>query len=185
MKNENEQLGKFTAPDEICIVRTLRGPIERVWDYLVDPEKRARWFCGGPMEAREGGKLRLDFCQKNIAPQETPPDDHKQYHDPGVSVEGKVLRWEPPRLLRYTFGGDNSDVTFELTPQGKAVLLVLTHRSRGQDSPFLHGFAGGWHTHLAQLIALLEGAPRPPFWPLHARLKEEYRNLRATTNAKP
>jgi hypothetical protein len=54
------------------------------------------------------------------------------------------------------------------------VLLVLTHRSRGTDLPYLKGFASGWHTHLMQLIALLEGAPRPPFWPTHARLKADY-----------
>jgi len=175
----NEQLGKFTKPGEVRLVRTLPGPIERVWEYLTDPEKRARWFAGGPMEPRVGGKMRLDFKHKNIAPDETPPDDHKQYHDPGSSMEGKVLRWEPPRVLSYTFD-ENSDVTFELTPQGKTVLLVLTHRARGEDLPFLHGFAGGWHTHLAHLVALLEGAPRPPFWPLHAKLKAEYENLRAS-----
>jgi hypothetical protein len=56
---------------------------------------------------------------------------------------------------------------------------VLTHRSRGSDLPFLQSYASGWHTHLAQLVALLEGAPRPPFWPMHAKLKVEYQKLRA------
>lgn len=88
-------------------------------------------------------------------------------------MESVVLRWEPPRVLSFTFG-ENSDVTFELTPNGSVVQLVLIHRSRGDDRPLLPGFAGGWHTHLAQLVAMLEGAPRPPFWPLHARLKTEY-----------
>jgi uncharacterized protein YndB with AHSA1/START domain len=178
----NDQPGTFTGQGEARLMRTLPGPIERVWDYLTDPEKRARWFAGGPMEPRAGGKLRLDFQHKNIAPDEIPPDDHKQYHDPGTSMEAKVLRWEPPRVLSYTFG-ENSDVTFELTPQGKNVVLVLTHRSRGDDRPFLHGFASGWHTHLTQLVALLEGAPRPPFWPTHARLKAEYEKLKAQANA--
>ncbi len=39
-------------------------------------------------------------------------------------------------------------------------------------------YSSGWHTHLAQLIAQLEGAPRPPFWPMHAKLKAEYEKLR-------
>jgi hypothetical protein len=81
-------------------------------------------------------------------------------------------------VLSYTFD-DESDVTFELTEQGKDVMLVLTHRSRGTDLPFLTGYARGWHTHLAQLIALLEDAPRPPFWPMHERLKYEYDKLLA------
>lgn len=177
MKNENDQLGKFTQPGEVRIVRTLPGPIERVWDYLVDPEKRARWFAGGPMEPRKGGKVELFFHHKNIAPDEIPPEDHKQVQDPGFKMAATVLRWEPPHVLSYTFDED-SDVTFELTPQGKSVQLVLTHRSRGTDLPFLQGYASGWHTHVAHLIALLEGAPRPPFWAMHLRLKPEYQKLR-------
>ena len=58
MKN-NDQPGKFTSPAEIRIVRTLPGPIERIWEYLTDSEKRARWFASGPMEQRVGGKVRL------------------------------------------------------------------------------------------------------------------------------
>lgn len=172
----NEQLGQFTGPAEVRLVRLLPGPIERVWTYLTDPEKRALWFAGGAMEPRQGGKAELFFHHKNIAPNETPPEDHKQVQDPGFKMAVTVLRWEPPRVLSYTFD-DESDVTFELTPQGDRVMLVLTHRSRGTDVPFITGYAGGWHTHLAQLIAVLEGAPRPPFWPLHAQLKAEYAKL--------
>ncbi|HVS51045.1 MAG TPA: SRPBCC family protein [Opitutaceae bacterium] len=174
----NEQHGTFTGQGEVRIVRLLPGPIERVWDYLTDPEKRARWFAGGPMEPKQGGKVELFFHHKNIAPDETPPEDHKQVQDPGFKMAATVLRWEPPRVLSYTFD-DESDVTFELTPQGKNVQLVLTHRSRGTDLPYITGYASGWHTHLAHLIALLEDAPRPPFWPLHARLKAEYQKLLA------
>jgi hypothetical protein len=39
-------------------------------------------------------------------------------------------------------------------------------------------FGSGWHTHLAQLIAQLEGAPRPPFWSLHLSLRPAYEKLR-------
>jgi len=176
--NTNDQLGTFNGPAEVRLVRTLPGPIERVWAYLTDPEKRARWFAGGPMEPKTGGKVELFFHHKDIAPDETPPEDHKQAHDPGFKMSATVLRWEPPRVLSYTFD-DDSDVTFELTEQGRHVQLVLTHRSRGTDLPYLSGYAGGWHTCLAQLVALLEGAPRPPFWPMQARLKAEYAKLHA------
>ncbi|HSY53588.1 MAG TPA: SRPBCC domain-containing protein, partial [Opitutaceae bacterium] len=118
----NEQYGKFTGPAEVRLVRTLPGPIERIWDYLTDPVKRARWFAGGPMELRAGGKMRLDFRHKNIAPDETPTEDHKEHHDPGRSMAGIVTRCEPPRLLAFTFGSEGeSEATFELTPQGKNV----------------------------------------------------------------
>lgn len=173
----NDQPGEFRGPGEVRLVRTLPGPIERVWEFLTDAEKRARWFAGGPMEPRVGGKMELVFRHANLAPDETPPEQFKQYHDPGATMTGTVLRWEPPHVLSYTFD-ENSDVTFELTPQGRNVLLVLTHRARGDDLPYLTGYASGWHTHLTHLIALLEDAPRPPFWPTHQRLKAEYEKLR-------
>jgi uncharacterized protein YndB with AHSA1/START domain len=175
----NDQHGKFTSPSEVRLVRTLPGPIERIWDYLTDPEKRARWFAGGPMEPRKGGKVTLNFRHKDIAPDETPPEEHKKHHDPGHSMDGVITRWEPPRVLAFTFGGDGeSEATFELTPQGDDVQLVITHRAWRGDLPFMAEFGAGWHVHLNQLVALLEGSPRPPFWPVHTRLRAEYEKLR-------
>jgi len=180
MKN-NDQPAQFPAPGEIRIMRTLPGPIERIWTYLTDPEKRRRWFAGGPMELRTGGKMELFFQHKNISPTETPPAEHACKHESGKSMAGTILRCEPPRVLSYTFG-DNSDVTFELIPQDEKVLLILTHRSRGDDVPSLLGFASGWHTHLAILLAQLEGAPQPLFWATHARLKADYEKLHAANS---
>lgn len=181
MKN-NDDRAQFPAPGEIRIMRTLPGPIERIWTYLTDPEKRSRWFAGGQMELRAGGRMELVFQHKNLSPTETPPAEHACHHDGGERMPGTVLRCEPPHVLSYTFGG-NSDVTFELIPQDDKVLLILTHRSRGDDLPSLTGFASGWHTHLAILLAQLEGAPPPLFWATHARLKAEYEKLSAA--AKP
>jgi uncharacterized protein YndB with AHSA1/START domain len=180
----NEMKGQFTGPGEIRIVRHLPGPIERVWEYLTDPVKRGLWFAKGPMELRPGGKLTLHFHHIELAPDETPPEDHKKHHDPGHSMDGTVTRCEPPRVLAITFGTDaDSEATFELTPQGKDVLLVLTHRAREGDWPYMADFGAGWDTHFTHLIALLEGAPRPPFWPLHARNRAEYEKLRIAAQA--
>jgi uncharacterized protein YndB with AHSA1/START domain len=176
----NEQPGHFTSRAEVRIVRTLPGPIERIWEYLTDPEKRARWFAGGPMEPRPGGKFALKFRHKDLVPDETPPEEYKQYHETGHEMEGIITRWEPPHVLAYTFGSTReSEVTFELTAQGKNVLLVLTHRAQPGDVPYMTQFSSGWHTHLAHLMAVLENAPRPPFWSLHATLKAEYEKLHA------
>ncbi len=172
MKN-NDDRAQFPAPGEIRIMRTLPGPIERLWTYLTDPEKRSRWFAGGPMELRVGGKMELFFQHKNIAPNETPPAEMAKVQDPGFKMPGTILRCEPPRVLSYTFDED-SDVTFELIPQNDKVLLILTHRSRGEDLPFLSGYASGWHTHFLILDALLGNTTPPPFWATHGRLKAEY-----------
>ena len=170
----NDQPAQFPVPGEVRLVRLLPGPIERVWDFLTDPDKRARWLSGGVLEQRAGGRIEFNMHHQKLAPNETPPDEWKHVHDPGVTFDGVVLKCEPPRLLVHTFGGPDSEVTFELTPQGDQVQLVLTHRSKGEDLPDLHNFASGWHIHTDFLIALLEGAPPPPFWSAHARLKAEY-----------
>ena len=168
------------APGEARLVRLLPGPIERVWDYLVDGEKRKKWLAGGPIEQRVGGSVELHFRHADIAPNEQPPDEYKKYHDPGATMRGQVTRCEPPRLLSYTWGGievaDNSEVTFELTPQDDMVQLVLTHR-RLPDRDETIGVSAGWHTHAAILIALLSGTTPVPFWATHTRLKAEYAKL--------
>ncbi|HYC72037.1 MAG TPA: SRPBCC family protein [Opitutaceae bacterium] len=175
MKIDNQAHGQFSAPGEVRLIRLLPGPIERVWQFLTDPAKRRRWFTDGPMELKPGGGMRLHFRHKNIAPDEVPPPDYAQYHDPGAHMDGTVLECEPPRLLRYTWGeGGRSDVTFELTPEGRQVRLVLTHRCRGDAVEDVGHYAVGWHTHLTILLALLADQPAPPFWGTHARLTKEY-----------
>jgi len=178
--NFNDASGQFTAPGEVRIMRILPGPIERVWKYLTDPEKRARWFAGGLLEPIPGSRAEFAMRQSQLAPDETPPDKYKHMHYSGVTIAGRVLRCEPPHVLVFTFGGDDSEVTFELQAQGRQVLLVLTHRARGEDIPDLGNFATGWHTHLSLLVAELEGAPRPSFWPQHAELLARYQRLQAT-----
>lgn len=179
--NADQPYGTFNGPAEVRLVRNLPGPIERVWDFLTVPEKRARWFAGGSTEPREGGKLVLHFHHKNLAPDETPPETYKDAHENGFEMPCTILRWEPPRVLSYTFD-DDSDVTFELTPNGDKVVLVLTHRSRGEDIPHLSGYASGWHTHFAILTAILDGTPPPPFWATHRELKAHYERVRAELN---
>ena len=171
----NDQPGKFITRSEVRIVRTLPGPIERVWEYLTDPKKRARWLCGGELEQKAGGKAEFHMVHKNIAPNERAPAKYAQVQDPGVRFEGRVLECDPPRRLVYTFGSDDSEVTFELTPEGQQVVLVLTHRTRGEEERAeLTNYASGWHSHLSLLVAELEGAPRPPFWATHAELLASY-----------
>lgn len=176
---DNQALAQFPAPGEVRLVRLLPGPIERVWDFIIDPEKRARWFCGGAWDSHAGGKVVFAMHHKNLAPDETPPAEYAKVQDPGVTFEGRVLRCEPPHLFEFTFGGDDSVVTFDLQPEADKVRLIVTHRASGDDLKETGSFASGWHIHFAHLIALLNGAPRPPFWALHAWLAPEYARLHA------
>jgi uncharacterized protein YndB with AHSA1/START domain len=87
-----------------------------------------------------------------------------------------VLRCEPPRLLVFTWGDDQSEfseVTFELAPKNGKVLLTLTHR-RLKDRAEIVDVAGGWHTHLAMLEDQLAGREPRGFWALLEKVGPEY-----------
>ena len=112
-------LGEFGVVPEartLRMRRVLPGPIERVWAYLTESEKRGRWLASGPMELHVGGRVQLTFRNSDLsAHAEPPPDKYKEYEETGF--EGRVTRCDPPRLLSYTWGS-GSEVTFELSPQG-------------------------------------------------------------------
>ena len=160
-----------TQQATVRLERLLPGPIERVWAYLTDAEKRKTWFAGGVFDLRVGGKADLYFDHSLISSEET-PDERKGKKN---SFTEKITRFDPPRLLSYTFahGGPESEVTFELETRGKDVLLVITH-VRIADRNTMIGLASGWDAHLCILADRLNGVEPRPFWTTHAKLKQEY-----------
>ena len=170
------ELGVVTEAGSVRFERLLPGPIERVWAFLTEPEKRARWLAGGPLEQRPGGKVELRFRHADLSPViEETPARYKSMED-GVTMIGEVLRCEPPHLLVMSWDGPpskGSEVTFELEPRGDKVLLALTHRRLASPAGVLN-VSGGWHTHLAILLDNLEGRTPRPFWSTHAKVEAEY-----------
>lgn len=164
--------GVVTEPTSIRFERLLPGPIERVWSYLTDSEKRGQWFSSGPIEPKVGGNVEHVFNNSKLTKHDDPPPAKYAEHGGEVRMEGRVLAYEPPHLLAYTFGS-GSEVRFELTPQGDKVLLVLTHTHLASYD-MLIGVAGGWHTHLGILADRLSGHEPPAFWKTHARMEAEY-----------
>jgi uncharacterized protein YndB with AHSA1/START domain len=169
------EYGTVVEAGTVRLERLLPGPIERVWAYLTESDKRGQWFAAGPMEPSAGGRIELEFHNSKLSPRFEPtPERYQQYE--GATFAGRVTQFDPPRLLAYTWGeawGDDSEVTFELTPRGKDVHLVLTHR-RLADRAAMVSVASGWHTHIEFLIDLLHGRELPGFWSTHARLEAEY-----------
>ena len=167
--------GVVTEPGTVRIQRVLPGPIERVWAYLTESEKRGTWLSSGDMEPRIGGQVHLHFRNSELSAHgESPPERYRD-HACGEQNDGRVTAWEPPRRLGYTWSG-GSEVVFELTPQEADVLLVLTHRRLGDRETML-SVSAGWHAHLGILSDKLAGREPGPFWSTHARLEREYEQL--------
>ena len=170
------QYGELIAQDAVRFERLLPGPVERVWEYLVDPGKRARWLCGGRTEQAVGGRIEMHFNNAKLSGDDDiePPEKHRQYAGP-MEFHGTVTACEPPRLLRHTweFEGQSSEVTYELSEHGQQVKLVLTHR-RLRDRSEVIDVCGGWHTHLDILKDILEKNPPRPFWKHHTANEAAY-----------
>jgi uncharacterized protein YndB with AHSA1/START domain len=168
--------GVVTGPGSVRIERVLPGPIERVWAYLTESEKRGKWFASGPMELKPEGNVELHFKHSSLSPITEPtPEKFKQYESGDVSY-GRVMRSEPPHLLTFRWkeaADDESEVTFELSEQGEHVLLVLTH-TRLRDRRAMVSVSGGWHAHLDVLVDHLNGHTPKPFWSTYERLDSEY-----------
>lgn len=169
----NDDMAKVITPNTVRLERVLPGPIERVWAYLVEPEKRAQWFAGGPIDLKKGGTVELFFKHSNLT-DEPAPERYKTAAT-GFKSPAVVTRCEPPRALAFSWeeGKDASEVLFELSDHGDDVLLVLTH-SRIPNHAKMVSFGTGWHLHLLMLDDVLHGRPRRPFWATHARLEKQY-----------
>lgn len=156
--------------------RLLPGPIERVWAYLTESDKRAQWLCGGDAEARVGGHVDMNFHNASLSSDDDIPRPEKYRDMPEkISFAGKVTRCEPPVVLAHTweFEDEASEVCYELEAQGDKVLLTLTHRKLDSSETVL-SVISGWHSHLNLLEDVLAGRKRRPIYRMQSELEDEY-----------
>ena len=159
-------------PSTIRFERLLPGPVERVWAYLVDSRKRATWLAAGEFDLRVGGKIELHFDNDCLTDEAPPPGAMGAGKH---AATGKITRLEPLRLLAHTWSweGGESEVTYELAPRGKDVLLTIHHRLP-DDRKLKLAVGGGWATHVGILADQLEGRKSRPFFTTHAREMKDF-----------
>jgi len=174
----NAAHGTVTAPGTLRLERVLPGPIERVWAYLTESDKRAEWLARGDMDLRVGGAVELTWFNSELSGGlEATPERYQKYE--GHSMRSRITACEPPRLLAFTWGespdreSGQCEVKFELSERGDDVLLVLTHRGL-RDRDQMLSVAAGWHSHVGILVDRLAGRTPSNFWAKHAGLEAEY-----------
>ena len=175
-----DSYGKLVDPHTVVFERLLPGPIERVFQYLWDEDKRKLWFTTGAMPTTPGEKFNMHWMHKNYSPNKsTPPDAMKEMDEKGHDSINTLLAYEPPTRLAFTFGEQKfgadkaTEVEFRLKPEGDMVRLTLTH-SKIPEHSYALGVSGGWHSHLDVLEMKLKGETPPGFWDIWRRYDGVY-----------
>jgi uncharacterized protein YndB with AHSA1/START domain len=144
-----ERLGTIMAHQApLNFVFYIAAAPQKVWEGFVSPESNRIIFSGAELQAdfKPGGSIAW------VGPG---PDGQ-----PMSYVHGKILRFEPPKLLQYTFAMGPSDkasrATVELAPETEAVKVTVTHDEWAEDDPGRTFCSDGWPRILSRLKTLIE-----------------------------
>ncbi len=139
-------------PAPLSYVTYIAATPEKVWDGFVSPESNRILFMGAELEAewKPGGSMAWVG----------PGPDGK----PVKYVHGKVLHFDPPKLLQYTFEMGQSDkasrVSVELVPETEATKVTVMHDQWADDDSAYAATADGWPRILSRLKTLIETGKR-------------------------
>jgi uncharacterized protein YndB with AHSA1/START domain len=131
---------------EVRFERRIEHPIEKVWDAIATPDGIKGWLGAAELDLTNGGGVRLQF-DKTV----------------GNVVTGTVTEVDPPHVLEYTFGQDDSILRWELQETDddvQATRLTLTHTLPSPEHRAKT--AAGWHTLLDMIPDAIEG--KDPQW---------------------
>ena len=145
--------------------RSYRHSPEQVWDAIATPEGLRGWLMctHAVIEGRVGG--RFDLVSGPTG-----------YHS-----TGRILAWEPPRLLEYEWNvepvpemprGEHAIFRYELTLHEDSTHLLVTYRRiTKRTAP---GFLPGLHAFLDRLEAQLDGGALPDWVRRFGELRAAY-----------
>jgi len=124
----------------LVLVRELRHSPTKVWEALTDPAQLREW---APFDAdRSLGTVGAAVKLTTVGA----PTPHV--------TETTVARADPPKVLVYSWGGN--DIRWELEASGGGTRLTLWTTI---DRRFISMGAAGWHVCFDVLDRLLSGAP--------------------------
>ncbi|WP_457585571.1 SRPBCC family protein [Ensifer canadensis] len=167
---------RIVAPDTARIERLLPGPIERIWAYLTEEDRRRQWMASGIIGAAAEAPVEHIFRHEELGTDCGEPPAKYAALAGESRIHGRIIACEPPHLLAYSWGEGTptpSQVRFDLETRGANVLLVVTH-SRIAKQEMMASVAAGWHTHLDILADVISGRTSRGFWNKHTRLELEY-----------
>ncbi|MFO0727658.1 MAG: SRPBCC domain-containing protein [Myxococcota bacterium] len=152
MSAEHGRLEPDGAYATLRFERRLPHQIQHVWEAISTPEGLREWLiCSQALiEGRRGGRIEM-------------VSGGAQYHS-----TGKILEWDPPRLLEYEWNvdpvpempeGQRAIWRFELSEAEGLTILRLIYRRI--TLPVAQGFLPGLHAFLDRLQAQLEGRALP------------------------
>jgi uncharacterized protein YndB with AHSA1/START domain len=137
----------MSKPSFVYVVY-IASTAEKVFAALTDPDLSARYWTGSRVYSdwKIGAPFELRLTR----------------HDKNVT--GRVLEFDPPRRLAYTFhprhdgmeSERSSRVTFELEQQKGQVRLTLVHDDFEPASRVLESISRGWPLVLSGLKSLME-----------------------------
>jgi len=164
-----DNYGTLIEPTTLKIQRLLPGPIERIWAYLVESDKRRKWLAAGKMELKVGAPFELVWRNDELT---DPPGKRPAGFDAEHRMPGHITALDPPRKIAFTFQ-NNTEVSIELEVRGDNVLLTLIHY-RLPNRDFMVRVSAGWHMHLDVFVARANGKEPDSFWDGWQRLTGEY-----------
>jgi uncharacterized protein YndB with AHSA1/START domain len=145
--------------------RRYRHTPQQVWDAIATAEGLREWLIctHAVIDGRVGGRFNLVSGP------------------PKYRSTGKILVWEPPRLLEYEWNidpvpemprGERAIFRYELTSEGDWTHMLVTYRRLTKSTA--RGFLPGLHVFLDRLEAQLDGRVQPEWMQRFGEMRAEY-----------
>jgi uncharacterized protein YndB with AHSA1/START domain len=138
----------MAGPAPLSFVYYIAAMPGKVWEGFVSKESNRIIFMGAELEAdwKPGGDMAWVG----------PGPDGK----PVKYVHGKVLQYDPPKTLQYTFAMGESEkrsrVTVELVGESEATKVTVIHDQWAEADSSYVATADGWPRILSRMKTLIE-----------------------------